>query len=87
VQDLVDERHAAPWFGVYYAAVGLGTLTLLVDQPLAFRLFAFIQLVATLAVIRHLYRSRELLNVPPDLRRGFARPHPFWPQPIARKLP
>lgn len=86
-QDLVDERHAAPWFGVYYLAVGLGTLTLLVDLPLAFQLFAFSQLVATLAIIRHLYRSRELLNVPPDLRRGFVRPHPFWPQPVARKLP
>lgn len=87
VQDLVDERHAAPWFGVYYLAGALGTLTLLVDLPLAFRLFAFIQLFATVAIIRHLYRSRELLNVSPDLRRGFARPHPFWPQPIARKLP
>ena len=86
VQDLVDEHHAAPWFGVYYLAVGLGTLTLLLDLPLAFRLFAFIQLVATMAIIRHLYRSRELLNVPADLRRGFARPHPFLPQ-IARKLP
>ncbi|MCR6670567.1 hypothetical protein [Devosia ginsengisoli] len=87
VQDLVDERHAAPWFGAYYLAVGMGTLTLLVELPLAFRLFAFIQLVASLAITRHLYRSRELLNVPADLRRGFARPHPFWPQPIARKLP
>ena len=66
--------------------MGLGTLALLVDQPLAFRLFAFIQLIATLAIIRHLYRSRELLNVPPFLRRGVARPHPFLPQP-ARKLP
>ncbi|MNW20322.1 hypothetical protein D3C71_2206810 [compost metagenome] len=65
----------------------MGTLTLLVDLPLAFRLFAFIQLFATVAIIRHLYRSRELLNVSPDLRRGFARRHPFWPQPIARKLP
>ncbi|QDZ12005.1 hypothetical protein [Devosia ginsengisoli] len=87
VQDLVDERHAAPWFGVYYLAVGLGTLTLLVELPLVFRIVAGVQLFATLAIIRHLYRARELLNVPPDLRRGFARPHPFWPQPIARKLP
>ena len=86
LQDLVDERHAAPWFGVYYLAVALGTLTLLVDLPLAFRLLAGAQLFATVAIIRHLYRSRELLNVPPDLRRGFARPHPFLPQ-IARKLP
>lgn len=85
VQDLVDEPHAAPWFGAYYAAVGFATLTLLVDLPLAFRLFAGVQLVATLAIIRHLYRSRELLNVPPDLRRGFARPHPFLPPSVARK--
>ena len=85
VQDLVDEPRAAPWFGAYYAAVGFATLTLLVDLPVAFRLFVGVQMFATLAIIRHLYRSRELLNVPPDLRRGFARPHPFLPQPAARK--
>ena len=87
VQDLVDEKRAAPWFGAYYAAVGFATLALLADMPLAFRLFAAVQLLATLAIIRHLYRSRELLNVPADLRRGFARPHPFLPQPAARKMP
>jgi hypothetical protein len=76
VQDLVDERHAAPWFGAYYLAVGLATLALL---------FALLQLIATLAIVRHLYRSRELLNLPPELGRGFARPHPFWPPPAARK--
>lgn len=85
VQNLVDEPRAAPWFGAYYAAVGFATLTLLVDLPVAFRLFVGVQMFATLAIIRHLYRSRELLNVPPDLRRGFARPHPFLPQPAARK--
>lgn len=85
VQNLVDEPRAAPWFGAYYAAVGFATLTLLVDLPVAFRLFVGVQMFATLAIIRHLYRSRGLLNVPPDLRRGFARPHPFLPQPAARK--
>ena len=85
VQDLVDERHAAPWFGAYYLAVGLATLALLGEWPMAFRLFAGLQLIATLAIVRHLYRSRELLNLPPDLGRGFARPHPFWPPHAARK--
>ena len=85
VQDLVDEPHAAPWFGAYYAAVGFATLTLLVDLPVAFRLFVGVQLFATLAIARHFYRSRRLLNVPPDLRSGFARPHPFLTQPAARK--
>lgn len=84
VQDLVDEHSAAPWFGVYYASVGVATLTLLMDLPELFQLFAGIQLLSTLAIARHLYRSRQLLNVPPDLRRGFARPHPFLPQPAAR---
>lgn len=85
VQDLVDEARAAPWFGAYYASVGFATLCLLVDLPVAFRLFAAVQFVATLAIIRHLYRSRELSNLPPGLRDGFRRPHPFLPQPIARK--
>lgn len=87
VQDLVDESHAAPWFSAYYAAVAFATLALLVDLPIAFRLLAGVQMVATLAIIRHLYRSRELLNVPVELRRGFARPHPFLPPPVARNLP
>lgn len=85
VLDLVDEPRAAPWFGVYFAAVGFATLCLLVDLPTAFRLFVGVQLFATLAIARHFYRSRELLNVPPELRRGFARPHPFLPP--ARKVP
>src|SRR5690606_16792699 len=66
VQDLVDEPHAAPWFGAYYAAVGFATLTLLVELPIAFRLFVGVQLVATLAIARHLYRARELLNLSPE---------------------
>lgn len=85
VQDLVDEVHAAPWFGAYYAGVGFATLSLLVDLPVAFRLFVAIQLVATLAIARHLYRTRRLLNLAPDFRRGFSRPHPFLPQAAARK--
>jgi hypothetical protein len=87
VQDLVDESRAGPWFGAYYAAVGFATLTLLVELPVAFRLFVGVQFVATLAIARHYYRSRRLLNVPAELRRDFARPHPFLPQPVARKLP
>lgn len=86
VQDLVDEARARPWFGVYYAAVGSATFGLLVDLPLAFRLCAGIQLLATLAIARHFYRSRALLNVPPDLRRGFSRPHLFLSPPAERKL-
>ena len=85
VQDLVDEPRAAPWFGAYYAAVGFATLTLLLDLPIAFRLFVGVQFVATLAIARHLYRSRELSNLPAELRLGFTRPHPFLPP--ARKMP
>lgn len=85
VQDLVDERHAVPWFATYYAAVGLATLALLFKQPALFQLFTGLQLLATLAIARHFYRSRKLLNVPPDLRRGFVRPHLFLPQHAVRK--
>jgi hypothetical protein len=85
VQDLVDEPRAAPWFGAYYAAVGFAALTLLLDLPIAFRLFVGVQFVATLAIAHHFYRSRALLNLPTELRLGFARPQPFLP--LARKMP
>lgn len=85
VQDLVDERRAAPWFGTYFVSVGLATLSLLVDLPTAFRLFVGMQFCATLAIGRHLYRARELLNVPEALRCGFERPRIFLPQPATRK--
>jgi hypothetical protein len=58
---------------------------LLLDLPIAFRLFVGVQFVATLAIARHLYRSRELSNLPAELRLGFTRPHPFLPP--ARKMP
>ncbi len=87
VQDLVDEARAGPWFWTYYAAVGLATLALLLDVPMAFRLFAGMQFVATLAIARHYYRSRRLLNVPAELQRNFVPPHPFLPQLVARKAP
>jgi hypothetical protein len=87
VQDLVDEKRAAPWFAAYYAAVGFATLALLGDLPEVFRLFVAMQLLATLAIVHHLYRARGLLNVPADLRRGLAPPHLFLPQPATRKSP
>lgn len=85
VQDLVDEPHATPWFYAYYAAIGCGTVMLLGDWPDLFRLCAAVQLLATLAIARHFYRARELLNVPSALRVGFAAPHPFLSQPAPRK--
>lgn len=87
VQDLVDEPHAAPWFGAYYAAVGFGALTMLVDLPIAFRLFVSVQLFATLAITIHFYRTRLLLNLSVESRAGIGTQHLFFPQSIARIRP
>lgn len=85
VQDLVDEPVATPWFGAYYAAAGFAALTLLVDLPIAFRLFVGVQLFATLAIARHFYRTRMLCNVPAELRHGIGMPRLFLPGPVVRR--
>jgi hypothetical protein len=68
VQDLVAEKRASKWFGIYFACVWGGTATLLCGQPLAFRCAILIMTVATVGIVQELIRTRRLSDVDETLR-------------------
>jgi hypothetical protein len=82
VQDLVVERRGRLWFGLYFAAVALGTGALLLEAPFAFRLSSALMLIATIAIVAELVAARRLINVPAATRlpAGATRPRLFLPQ-------
>jgi hypothetical protein len=63
VQDLVAEPRAARWFWLYFAAVWLGTIALMIDAAAVFRTAAAAMLAATAAIIAELVRARCLVEV------------------------
>jgi hypothetical protein len=63
VQDLVVERRALKWFRLYFLAVWAATLTLLADEPMAFRGAAVLMIVATGGIVLQLLRARRLADV------------------------
>lgn len=63
VQDLVAESRAAKWFWLYFAAVWLGTIALMIDAAAAFQAAAAVMLAATVAIIAELVRARRLVEV------------------------
>ena len=77
VQDLVAEVRATKWFVVYYAAVGTGTLTLLVGAPEIFRLTVAAMTVGVVGIVREVIRTRRLADVADPLRlpSGVVAPH------------
>ncbi len=77
VQDLVAEGRARGWFFLYYAATWVATAALLASFVLLFRLAAAAMMLATVAIIIQLIRTRLLLNIH-DLAAfpaGVHRPH------------
>lgn len=64
VQDLVDERAAAPWFVLYFAAVGLGTLAGFLDLLWLWKWASSGVLAATLAIVVELVRARTKAPTP-----------------------
>jgi hypothetical protein len=68
VQDLVVEQRAFKWFLLYFAAIWLGTLALLLRQDVAFRGTAALMLVATVGIIAQLVRARRLADVREEAR-------------------
>ena len=58
VQDLVNERRTAPWFVLYGLAVAGGTTAGLLGETGLWRAMAAAHLLATLAIIRELWRAR-----------------------------
>ncbi len=80
VQDLVVEPRATLWFGLYFAAVWLGTAALLAASPLGFRLCAAAMLAATAGILAQLVRTRRLADVKAAMRlpKGAAMPRLFF---------
>ncbi|MDQ2705993.1 MAG: hypothetical protein M3Y43_12580 [Pseudomonadota bacterium] len=76
VQDLVTETRAGKWFLLYFGAVWAGAVALLASYPLGFRLAATVMLVATLAILAQLVRTRRLADVKAAMRfpQGAQRP-------------
>jgi hypothetical protein len=76
VQDLVVERRAIKWFFLYFIAVWVATASLLVENPLVFRIAAGAMIVATLGIVTQLVQARRLADVNPVMRlpRGVRRP-------------
>lgn len=77
VQDLVDERSARSWFGVFYLSVCAGAAAIATDTDLLFRAASFCQCAAVLALALEYVRARRLSYAPFQLRLppGAVRPH------------
>lgn len=59
VQDLISETRAAPWFALYFLAVLFGTVAGFLNRPLLWRGAIFVHLVASLFIVRELWRARS----------------------------
>lgn len=68
VQDLVVEARAAKWFVLYFIAVGLGAVALLVDASGVFRLAAVAMLAGTAGIAAQFLRTRRLADVNAQMR-------------------
>jgi hypothetical protein len=68
VQDLVVEQRAYKWFVLYYGAVCLAELALLVDAVALFRAAAAFMAVATIGIVVQLVRTRRLADVNENVR-------------------
>lgn len=77
VQDLVDERHAQPWFGVFYVSVLVGAAAILFGSDPLFRAANWIQCAAVVALALEYLRARRLSYAPLHVRLppGAVRPH------------
>lgn len=79
VQDLVCERKAAVWFGLYFAALLLGSVALQGELAQVFQLATGLQLLAVLLLMRQFYRARRLADLPTEWCHH-ARPRLFLPR-------
>nr|WP_250813266.1 hypothetical protein [Neorhizobium tomejilense] len=68
VQDLVNERRASAWFGLYFTATATATAVLILDMPDMFRAATFAQLAAVCALAFEFIQARRLVMVPAATR-------------------
>lgn len=87
VQDLVQEARAAPWFVLYFAAVAAGTVSGFLGQVELWRAAIFLHLVASLFIVRELWRVRRLRYVAPAGSAGAAAHPPAPVQPVQSAYP
>lgn len=87
VQDLVDERRAAPWFTAYFLAVVAGAAAGAFGLADLWRIAVLAHLVASLFIIRELWRARyaqpkpATISVrPPAAVQGLSRPAILTPK-------
>lgn len=57
VEELVNEGRAAPWFVLYFGAVATGTTCGLLGWPIFWRLAVAAHLLATIGIVRELWRA------------------------------
>ena len=76
VQDLVVEERAIKWFLLYFLAVWLGTIALMVGYAPAFRGTVAVMIIATSGIIVQLVRARQLADVDTTARipKGARKP-------------
>jgi hypothetical protein len=70
VEELVNERRAAPWFVLYFGAVTIGTACGLLGWPAFWRLAVAAHLLATIGIARELWRARRWSAVRTASSRG-----------------
>ncbi|MFB9261615.1 hypothetical protein ACFFWD_00175 [Bradyrhizobium erythrophlei] len=77
VQDLAAEGRATKWFVIYYVAVWVGTVTLMVGEPNALRMAAAAMAVGVAGIVHEIIRIRRLADVASPLRLpgGAVVPH------------
>jgi hypothetical protein len=63
MEDLTNERRAAPWFILYFAAVALGTGCGLLAWPILWRMAIAMHFLATLGIVQELWRTSRWPSV------------------------
>lgn len=81
VQDLVNEKRAVWWFGLYIITVGVSALALFVQELPVFMAAGVLQILATVGLMVEFICARRLSCAPPELRLppGVPRPRLFLP--------
>jgi len=87
VQDLVDERNAKAWFGVFYLSVCAGATAIVADFDLLLQIASWCQCAAVLSLALEYLRARRLSYAPIQLRLppGAVRPHLIYANPTSKE--
>lgn len=87
VQDLVDERHAKVWFGVFYLSVSVGAAAIVADVDLLLQIASWCQCAAVMSLAMEYIRARRLSYAPFQLRLppGAVLPHLIYANPTSKE--